>query len=198
MKPTRTSAKKLPPAASAPRAEDGNIRANENSVAASPRKKKRRLVGKSPQRKATQRKSEKGAAVRASPQALPEQKGMDRPRLAMGDALRRAGLDEVTLAEHFAATVQKLSTKNESGEGVAKLFVDTLKECTRHLDSPRGSSGAPAAVASANGTRVIVNLIHEVARPARLTPASVAAANASAAADAADEAAVAASEDSPP
>ena len=96
----------------------------------------------------------------------------------MSEALRLMGVNEIVLAEHYADTLSKLSGKAEDRDGVAKLFIDFLKECTRHLDSPRSSVAAPGGAAAASETRVIVNLIHEVERPNRPTPASVAAANA--------------------
>jgi hypothetical protein len=109
----------------------------------------------------------------------------------MSDALRHAGVDEVLVAEHFAAIITKLSGKSEDKDGVEKLFVDILKECTRHLDSPRAPGPASASSAAADPV-VIVNLIHEVARPNRPTPATVAALNAADAPTTADPAANAA------
>jgi hypothetical protein len=184
MKPTRPSRQTAPSAKPAAREENGRFRTSENENASSslPSQKKKRRAS----RKSAKGNRKKGAAAHASPSPPSKQKGIDHPRLAMGDALRRAGLDEVTVAEHFAATVQKLSTKNEGSEGVAKLFVDTLKECTRHLDSPRSSGAASGGAAAASETRVIVNLIHEVARPNRPTPASIAASNAADTATVAD------------
>jgi hypothetical protein len=93
----------------------------------------------------------------------------------MGEALRRSGVDEMAVAGHLAETIKKLSDKSETGDGVQKLFVDVLKECTRHLDSPRSPSTSPAA----SDSPVIVHLIHNVARPVR--PPAIASSGATAA-----------------
>lgn len=111
----------------------------------------------------------------------------------MSEALRLMGVNEIVLAEHYAETLSKLSGKAEDRDGVARLFIDFLKECTRHLDSPRALSAAPGGAAAASETRVIVNLIHEVDRPNRPTPASIAAET-----TAANPAAAAASPDAAP
>jgi hypothetical protein len=160
----------------------GKFRASENAAAAGSPQKKKRLRSRKP----TKSKSKKGAAARAfrslRPPSPAQQQGIAHPRLTMSEALRLMGVNEIVLAEHYADTLSKLSGKAEDRDGVAKLFIDFLKECTRHLDSPRSSSSAPAGAAAANETRVFVNLIHEVARPNRPTPASIATEAATAAA----------------
>jgi hypothetical protein len=83
------------------------------------------------------------------------------PRVRIGEAMRRTGLDEYKVARTFAVVVDKLSGKNpkDSG-GVQKLLVDVLKECSRHLDPPHSERDAPAAPSR-------IMLIHHVPRPDR-------------------------------
>ena len=83
------------------------------------------------------------------------------PRVRIGEAMRRSGLDEYKVARTFAVVVDKLSGKNpkDSG-GVHKLLVDVLKECSRHLDPPHSERDAPAAPSR-------IMLIHHVPRPDR-------------------------------
>jgi hypothetical protein len=60
------------------------------------------------------------------------------PRIRIGDAIRRSGLDEYRVARTFAGVVDKLSDGKNAKDagGVQKLLVDVLKECSRHLDPP--------------------------------------------------------------
>ena len=83
------------------------------------------------------------------------------PRVRIGEAMRRSGLDEYKVARTFAVVVDKLSGKNpkDSG-GVQKLLVDVLKECSRHLDPPHSERDTPAAPSR-------IMLIHHVPRPDR-------------------------------
>jgi|ERR1700720_981862 len=83
------------------------------------------------------------------------------PRVRIGEAMRRTGLDEYKVARTFAVVVDKLSGKNpkDSG-GVQKLLVDVLKECSRHLDPPHSERDAPSAPSR-------IMLIHHVPRPDR-------------------------------
>ncbi len=74
-------------------------------------------------------------------------------------------MDETTVAEGFVGVVKKLGGKGDNRDTVEKLFVDVLKECARHLDQPRPTSGAGAP--SVGDARVTINLIHNVARPRR-------------------------------
>jgi len=83
------------------------------------------------------------------------------PRVRIGEAMRRSGLDEYKVARTFAVVVDKLSGKNpkDSG-GVQKLLVDVLKECSRHLDPPHSERDAPSVPSR-------IMLIHHVPRPDR-------------------------------
>ena len=75
--------------------------------------------------------------------------------------MRKYGLDEHTIAETYAGVVQTLRSKNE-GDGIEKLLVDVLKECTRVLEPPAKSTDR-----SGGDTLVQVQLIHNVPRPER-------------------------------
>ena len=84
------------------------------------------------------------------------------PRIRIGDAMRRSGLDEYKVARTFAGVVDKLSdgkTPKDTG-GVQKLLVDVLKECSRHLDTPQSERAAPPAPAH-------ITMFHLVPRPVR-------------------------------
>ena len=82
------------------------------------------------------------------------------PRIRIGDAMRRSGLDEYKVARTFAGVVDKLSDGNKDTGGVQKLLVDVLKECSRHLDPPQSERAAPAAP-------VHITMVHNVPRPVR-------------------------------
>jgi hypothetical protein len=81
--------------------------------------------------------------------------------------MRKVGLDEYMVAETYAGVVQTLRTRNE-GEGIEKLLVDVLKECTRVLEPP-----AKVADRAGGETPVQVQLIHNVPRPERRSLAAV-------------------------
>jgi hypothetical protein len=83
-----------------------------------------------------------------------------RKRVRLGEAFRKAGLDEQTVAETYVGVVEKLRMKS-TGDTVQKLLVDVLKECSRLLEPPR--SGNPSGME----TPTIVELHHNVPRPAR-------------------------------
>lgn len=83
-----------------------------------------------------------------------------RKRLRLGEAFRKAGLDEQTVAETYVGVVEKLRVKS-AADTVQKLLVDVLKECSRVLEPPR--SGGPSGME----TPTIVELHHNVPRPAR-------------------------------
>jgi hypothetical protein len=85
------------------------------------------------------------------------------PRVHIGEAMRRSGLDEYKVAQTYATVVDKLSGKHADKDagGVQKLLVDVLKECSRHLDPPRSERD------TAPDAPVQFILIHEVARPDR-------------------------------
>jgi len=85
------------------------------------------------------------------------------PRIRIGDAMRRSGLDEYKVARTFAGVVDKLSDGTKDTGGVQKLLVDVLKECSRHLDPPQSERTAPAAP-------VQITMVHNVPRPFRTQP----------------------------
>jgi hypothetical protein len=81
-----------------------------------------------------------------------------RKRIALGDAMRRAGVDEHRIAERMAGLLDDLGTQGND----AKLLLDAIKESTRALAPVRGG-GAKAAP-------VLVQLHHNVPRPVRNPP----------------------------
>ena len=85
------------------------------------------------------------------------------PRIRIGDAMRRSGLDEYKVARTFAGVVDKLSDGTKDTGGVQKLLVDALKECSRHLDPPQSERAAP-------GAPVHITMVHNVPRPVRTQP----------------------------
>jgi hypothetical protein len=131
----------------------------------------------SPKKRARKRKRAKPASPRAVNNAITSAFGdattiaarpvstAPPPRIRIGDAMRRSGLDEYKVARTFAVVVDKLSdgkTAKDTG-GVQKLLVDVLKECSRHLDPPQSERAAPAAPAQ-------IIMVHNVPRPFRAQP----------------------------
>jgi hypothetical protein len=83
------------------------------------------------------------------------------PRVRIGEAMRRTGLDEYRVAETFAGVLETLTGKNAAKAGaVQKIVVDVLKECSRHLDPPQSERAAAAATP-------VIALIHNIPRPDR-------------------------------
>ncbi len=78
----------------------------------------------------------------------------------IGEALRREGLDERTIAGTYAQVVDDLKGTKKAGSN-QKLLVEILKECTRQIE---------AAQPVGDGA-VQVQLVHSVERPARANPA---------------------------
>lgn len=101
-----------------------------------------------------------GSAVKTAPRRR-------RPRrlrkpVRIGDALRREGVDERTIAETYAGEIVELKEKKRKDGGIKKLLFDMLKECSRHLESSR-----PTERSGAGDTPVTVQLVHVVPRPER-------------------------------
>src|SRR5580704_8949454 len=172
MKPISSSPPKAASAKAAAHAQSGKFQPKERADASSPKppraRKKSRKARTRPKKSAnpvTAKKSQKALVapppVSTSPSAMDAPQGIERPRVSMGEALRSRGMDETALAERFVGAVNTLGDKNETGDGVEKLYVDLLKECSRHL----GDDAAPSAGAPARESRVIINLIHNVRRP---------------------------------
>lgn len=82
-----------------------------------------------------------------------------RKRLRLGEAFRKAGLDEQTVAETYVIVVERLRGKIRENT-VQKLLVDVLKECSRVLDPPRNAN------AGTTDQPTIVELHHSIPRPA--------------------------------
>jgi len=75
----------------------------------------------------------------------------------MGEALRKEGLDEHSVAERYANVVSRLEKNPENVGSGDKLLVEILKECTRQIEATQPvGDGA-----------VQVRLVHNVERPAR-------------------------------
>jgi hypothetical protein len=81
----------------------------------------------------------------------------------IGEALRREGLDERTIAGTYAQVVDNLKGTKKAGSN-EKLLVEILKECTRQIEAaqPVGDGG------------IQVQLVHNVERPARANPTDAA------------------------
>lgn len=112
-----------------------------------------RKAGKNPQKKTRK-------AGNGSRRELRPIKRRRRKRVRLGEAFRKAGLDEQTVAETYVGVVEKLRVKS-AADTVQKLLVDVLKECSRVLEPPR--SGGPSGMEPPT----IVELHHNVPRPAR-------------------------------
>src|SRR5579862_6008053 len=101
------------------------------------------------------------AAIDARPVSAAQQSSTaPPPRIRIGEAMRRSGLDEYKVARTFAGVVDKLSDGTKDTGGVQKLLVDVLKECSRHLDPPQTERAASAAP-------VHITMVHNVPRPFR-------------------------------
>jgi hypothetical protein len=77
--------------------------------------------------------------------------------MQMGEALRREGLDERTVAERYANVVSRLEKDPGDIASGDKLLVEILKECSRQMEAT-----PPAGEGS-----IQVQLVHNVERPAR-------------------------------
>jgi len=89
-----------------------------------------------------------------------------RPRVRLGEALRQKGLDEHTIAEAYCKVVGTLTGR--SGQGQEKVLVDVLDKCARVLEPVRPGERTDG------GARVVVQLVHDVPRPAYEMPAPAA------------------------
>lgn len=105
-------------------------------------------------------------AIAGKPPRAPKKKERKRRRkpVRIGDALRRRGFDEQTVADHYVDVAQRLKGKSDKSGGVEKLLVDVLKECSRYLEPARPSERGDE---SSRGAMVHVHLVHNVTRPMR-------------------------------
>jgi hypothetical protein len=88
---------------------------------------------------------------------MPQRRRRRRKRVPIGEALRKHGLDEHTIAGtyvHVVDNLKKNPTKAGSGD---KLLVDILKECSRQIE----------AVQPVADGAIQVQLVHNVERPVR-------------------------------
>lgn len=82
-----------------------------------------------------------------------------RKRRPLDEALRREGLDETGYAEGLGGFFQQLEGNTSIPK--LKLKLDGLKELVRHLEPKRSAS------AGDDEPPMVVQLVHNVARPAR-------------------------------
>ncbi|MGH9758377.1 MAG: hypothetical protein ACRD4M_11625 [Candidatus Acidiferrales bacterium] len=85
-----------------------------------------------------------------------------RPRMELADALRAQGLDEHRLAELYLHAFNKLE-RTSSRDADPKRTLDNLKEFGRVLEPKRANDRA----GERGGAQVLVQLVHQVARPER-------------------------------
>ena len=71
--------------------------------------------------------------------------------------MRDEGLDETRLAQGYKVLVQRV----EKSDDDLKIHLDVLKECSKQLEEAQGARAATPRVP------VVVQLIHNVARPER-------------------------------
>ncbi|MGH9706545.1 MAG: hypothetical protein ACRD5R_07280 [Candidatus Acidiferrales bacterium] len=91
-----------------------------------------------------------------------EEEVVRRPRMELADALRACGVDEYGLAElyrHAFNKVRRIILKDAD----PKRALDNLKEFGRVLESKRANDRA----GDRGGAQVLVQLVHQVARPER-------------------------------
>lgn len=91
-----------------------------------------------------------------------EEEVVRRPRMELADALRARGVDEHGLAELYFHAFNKMR-RIVLREADPKRSLDNLKELSRVLDSKRANDRA----GDRGGAQVLVQLVHQVARPER-------------------------------
>ena len=91
-----------------------------------------------------------------------EEEVVRRPRMELSDALRVRGVDEHGLAELYFHAFNKLK-KIILRDADPKRALDNLKEFGRVLESKRANDRA----GDRGGAQVLVQLVHQVARPER-------------------------------
>jgi hypothetical protein len=102
-----------------------------------------------------------GAQNKARP---PVKRRRTRKRLRLGDAVRKAGLDEHKVAETYVDVVDKLRSETKLNGSIEKVLADVLKECSRVLEPLR-----PSNLSGAGDAPTPVHLVHKVLRPKRNT-----------------------------
>lgn len=112
-------------------------------------------------RRAPDENKETKQGAKATPAApaekTPKRRRRRGKRLPIGEALRKHGLDEHTVAERYANVVFRLDKDPTDVASGDKLLVDILKECTKHMEASQPS-----------GERSVqVQLVHNVERPVR-------------------------------
>jgi len=80
-----------------------------------------------------------------------------RKRVRLGEAMRKIGLDEYTVAEKMAGLIENLGRDKSE----AKVLLDALKESMRYLEPQKRSGGGESDAPT------MVTLSHSVPRPLR-------------------------------
>lgn len=106
-------------------------------------------------------KSEPGCSS-ANPEEVTREVALRRPRMELADALRARGVDEHGLAELYFHAFNKLR-RIILRDADPKRALDNLKELGRVLESKRANDRA----GDRGGAQVLVQLVHQVARPER-------------------------------
>jgi hypothetical protein len=114
------------------------------------------------------RKENAPEAPNVSEEKKPRRRRRLRKRVPIGEALRRKGLDEHSIADTYAQVVDNLKGPRRAGSN-EKLLVEILKECTRQIE---------AAQPTGEGS-IQVKLVHNVERPARARTGEIGTAEAS-------------------
>jgi hypothetical protein len=168
--PTSAS-KKRRPAKPAARDTNGRFRTSGREGVGSIKRAngaKKSKAGKQSQKPATSPPQETASPTMDLAAALEEapnaQKGIERARVSMGEALRLLGFDEFTIAKIWVGLAKRWKEKSDAGEGTEKLLLELLKDFLRHLEPSKPARTVATAVSDA---RVTINLIHNVARPQR-------------------------------
>lgn len=104
--------------------------------------------------------------------------------MKIGEAMRVFGLDEIKVAQKFLRLVIRLDKKEDLSS--AKILLETLKDCCKHLAPPAVARLAGPAGAAPD---VPVQLVHFVSRPDRDPSAAPADASAESLAEVAADAA---------
>ncbi|MGH9758412.1 MAG: hypothetical protein ACRD4M_11805 [Candidatus Acidiferrales bacterium] len=91
-----------------------------------------------------------------------EEEVVRRPRMELADALRARGVDEHRLAELYVLLFNNVARAISKGAD-PKRSLDNVKEFGRVLESKRANDRA----GDRGGAQVLVQLVHQVARPER-------------------------------